>query len=236
MISYKIGRDDQNDVILEPPSVSSHHAVLKHYDGNVIVLEDLDSGNGTWVNGRRIKSALISFEDEIKLGNYEFDLASYFRVIDGVIWGPKLPNDYSDHFPQLVKIEEEHEKVIDNINKKSSNNMLFFRVCISILPLIGLSRYLINKEQLVQWGPLLIILFVIVSALAIYFYARANKSNRKKRKLIKMANDDFKLEYTCPNQKCKQPINDSTYVMKNQMQYVCRYCKSILYQTSLTMK
>lgn len=48
-----IGRHPACDVALNDPSVSRHHAQLRFRDGSWM-LQDLDSRNGTWVNGVRV--------------------------------------------------------------------------------------------------------------------------------------------------------------------------------------
>ena len=58
-----IGRHSFNDVSLRDPSVSRHHAILVP-DGGAWVVVDLNSTNGTTVNGRPIRL------DEIGVGAY----------------------------------------------------------------------------------------------------------------------------------------------------------------------
>jgi len=48
-----LGRAQENDVVLDDPQVSRHHAQVTR-EGDQIVVEDLGSTNGTLVNGRRI--------------------------------------------------------------------------------------------------------------------------------------------------------------------------------------
>ncbi|HBY94737.1 MAG TPA: ABC transporter ATP-binding protein [Chloroflexi bacterium] len=48
-----IGRDPQNDVALNHPAISRNHARLTQR-GGAVVIEDLDSSNGTFVNGERL--------------------------------------------------------------------------------------------------------------------------------------------------------------------------------------
>ncbi|MFN3926815.1 MAG: FHA domain-containing protein [Pseudanabaenaceae cyanobacterium] len=48
-----IGRHEDNDIVIPHPAVSSFHAVLLR-SGNQIYLNDLQSRNGTFVNGQRI--------------------------------------------------------------------------------------------------------------------------------------------------------------------------------------
>jgi pSer/pThr/pTyr-binding forkhead associated (FHA) protein len=54
-------------------SVSRYHAVLTYSDG-IFLLDDLNSKSGTYVNGKRIKSAVVKVNDEIKLGSMTFYL------------------------------------------------------------------------------------------------------------------------------------------------------------------
>lgn len=50
---YAIGRSSSNDVVLADPSVSGHHArLLPHPEG--FLIRDLESTNGTTVNGRPV--------------------------------------------------------------------------------------------------------------------------------------------------------------------------------------
>ena len=62
-----IGRSKDCDVPLADGNVSRRHAEIgRSADG--FVLRDLDSTNGTTVNGRRVKSAPVGEGDEITLG------------------------------------------------------------------------------------------------------------------------------------------------------------------------
>jgi type II secretory pathway predicted ATPase ExeA len=64
-----IGRHSFNDVSLRDPSVSRHHAILVP-DGGAWVVVDLNSTNGTTVNGRPIRQQILSDGDEIGVGAY----------------------------------------------------------------------------------------------------------------------------------------------------------------------
>ena len=66
-----IGRDTDNMIQLPDEKISKHHgAILKTKDGWVI--EDLQSRNGVYVNGRRTSRAELKNGDCVKLGSYEF--------------------------------------------------------------------------------------------------------------------------------------------------------------------
>lgn len=69
-----IGRYTGADICLESQAVSRRHARLVLQDGNYAV-EDLDSSNGTYVNGRRVaKRQAITERDSLQIGPYVFVL------------------------------------------------------------------------------------------------------------------------------------------------------------------
>ena len=65
-----IGRDPNSDLPINDPKVSRAHARLT-YNGRDVVLHDLQSSNGTMVNGRRVDNAVLSNGDTIAVGDSE---------------------------------------------------------------------------------------------------------------------------------------------------------------------
>lgn len=65
-----LGRRPYNDIVIDNLAVSGEHAVL-HMTGNDVYLEDLDSTNGTYVNGRAIKKQALEHNDLIDVGKYK---------------------------------------------------------------------------------------------------------------------------------------------------------------------
>jgi pSer/pThr/pTyr-binding forkhead associated (FHA) protein len=66
----RIGRHDQNDLMLSGPTVSTRHATLRREPVGV-VLEDEGSLNGTFVNGVRIEQQLLEDGDRIQIGPHQ---------------------------------------------------------------------------------------------------------------------------------------------------------------------
>ena len=64
-----IGRDDDCAVALSGSDVSRRHAVVR-VEGPHHVLVDLQSRNGTWVNGRRIESVVLAPSDVVRVGGW----------------------------------------------------------------------------------------------------------------------------------------------------------------------
>jgi pSer/pThr/pTyr-binding forkhead associated (FHA) protein len=65
-----IGRAPDCAVIIDDPSVSGHHAQLE-IAGETYRLKDLESTNGTRVNGIPITNTLLRFDDRIRFGAVE---------------------------------------------------------------------------------------------------------------------------------------------------------------------
>ena len=63
----KIGRHQENDVMLAGPTVSSRHATVRREPIGVVI-EDEGSLNGTFVNGVRIEQQLLEDGDRIQVG------------------------------------------------------------------------------------------------------------------------------------------------------------------------
>lgn len=69
-----LGRDVNNAIVVEDPFASAEHAVLT-YRGRGWYVEDVESTNGTYVNGQRIDGvAPLSYGDELQVGQVRFRL------------------------------------------------------------------------------------------------------------------------------------------------------------------
>ncbi len=66
-----IGRG-QVEIALDDQRVSRHHASLEVYGSTCVLLKDLNSTNGTFVNGERITAYELQDSDEIRVGGTVF--------------------------------------------------------------------------------------------------------------------------------------------------------------------
>ncbi|MGW5388318.1 BTAD domain-containing putative transcriptional regulator [Nocardia sp. NPDC003963] len=64
---FRIGRMTDNDLILDDPKASRYHAQIKLGRAGLLI-EDLDSANGVFVNEQPIDSALLADGDAIRIG------------------------------------------------------------------------------------------------------------------------------------------------------------------------
>ncbi len=71
---YTIGRLPDNDVRVDNPAVSGHHSLIINIL-NDSFLEDLNSTNGTYVNGKLIKKHALQNGDVITIGHHQLRFA-----------------------------------------------------------------------------------------------------------------------------------------------------------------
>ncbi len=65
-----LGRRPYNDVVIDNLAVSGEHAVLQ-MAGNDVFIEDLNSTNGTYINGKAVKKQLLAHNDTVEIGKYK---------------------------------------------------------------------------------------------------------------------------------------------------------------------
>ncbi|NCT99037.1 MAG: FHA domain-containing protein [Comamonadaceae bacterium] len=65
-----LGRRPYNDIVIDNLAVSGEHAVLQ-MSGADVFLEDLNSTNGTYVNGKAIKKQQLQGGDTVEIGKYK---------------------------------------------------------------------------------------------------------------------------------------------------------------------
>jgi pSer/pThr/pTyr-binding forkhead associated (FHA) protein len=69
-----LGRRPYNDIVIDNLAVSGEHAVMQ-MSGADVFLEDLNSTNGTYVNGKAIKKHQLQNGDTVEIGKYKIKFA-----------------------------------------------------------------------------------------------------------------------------------------------------------------
>ncbi len=113
-----IGRDSKKcQIILTDSEVSSVHAVLKK---NLVslTLEDLNSSNGTLLNGQRINKAELSNGDEFIVGSTTFTVQVVSDLLDAES-DRLMPVESGQFIEKIEEIEEEVEISTDGSNAES---------------------------------------------------------------------------------------------------------------------
>jgi FHA domain len=80
-----LGRRPYNDIVIDNLAVSGEHAVLQMV-GQDVFIEDLNSTNGTYINGKAVKKQLLAHNDTVEVGKYKIkfmadDSADYEKTM-----------------------------------------------------------------------------------------------------------------------------------------------------------
>jgi hypothetical protein len=83
-VEVVIGRQDA-DLVLNDPEVSRRHAVLRR-SGESVVIEDLDSTNGTFVKGEKIRRPIpVGPGDQVRVGRTTLEIEPDWRAAETVV-------------------------------------------------------------------------------------------------------------------------------------------------------
>ena len=85
MKTIKIGRGSNNDVVINDSVVSTNHAIIVVSDFGEISIEDLNSKNGTFVDGRKITKATLVSSSIVVLGNHSIDWKQIIQTFNNNI-------------------------------------------------------------------------------------------------------------------------------------------------------
>lgn len=70
-----LGRRPYNDIVIDNLAISGEHAAIQ-LNGGEVYMEDLNSTNGTYVNGKAIKKQMLQNGDVIEVGKYVINYVS----------------------------------------------------------------------------------------------------------------------------------------------------------------
>lgn len=200
---YKIGRNDDNDIKIKRPEVSGHHCTITIVSENVIVLEDNGSTNGTFVNGTRIKRALITPQDEVMLAKLKvkfdkiFEKHSTAKSASQATPPPAQTLNFTEEFAQLKPVYEAYREAKLAAMGSGTLKQKGLQAALSFIPFVG-------------------------SALGILASSTVNPQEK-----IFALTEEFKINYVCP--KCKRFLGDLPWQnLANQKK--CVACKALWIQ------
>ncbi len=114
-----LGRRPYNDIVIDNLAVSGEHAVLQML-GNDVFIEDLNSTNGTYINGKAIKKQMLAHNDTVEIGKYkikylveegnDYEKTMIMRQGGGVGMGsgvPHTPYNQTSHMPSLPALGQQ---------------------------------------------------------------------------------------------------------------------------------
>jgi pSer/pThr/pTyr-binding forkhead associated (FHA) protein len=116
--SLTIGRREDNDVVVDDPAVSGHHAKIDAL-GDRFVLIDLQSKNGSFVNEQLINSHWLKDGDVISIGDHSL-------VFELQIDEPKLKKKADKYDETLAMNSSQHRRMMKKSTSHKSINVVRF--------------------------------------------------------------------------------------------------------------
>lgn len=213
-IEIKIGREvDGNSVLLVPSTfkkVSRRHASL-HWKDGVATLEDNESTNGTFVNGKRIAKTKVGENDSVWLGGvnggadcYQLDLKKIFascREAEG-----KLRTDYSKEFIKVKQAYIDYQHDVSELKKKATQQSQMPKLLASLVPAaIGLIILLVSNDMTLRIVSMSIG-SVLSGVVGILTMGKSSASNEKLTEEITELQIKYQPHYCCPKCGMKYPF------------------------------
>ena len=151
-----VGRVSDNAFEIAESSVSSHHAeiILR---GNDVLIRDLGSTNGTFINGEKITEAVLKPGQTLRFGTIDLKLESGDAPSpsSSTSKDKKIPLDHTRVIPQGVKLDElEGAKAPLNFDtnkafskKSNKGNKIFVALAVVVgILLVGLLLAIVLKK------------------------------------------------------------------------------------------
>lgn len=131
----KIGRSVDNEIIINNNSVSRHHCQLFVDNSGNVFLTDLNSSNGTYVNGMRIKDSVqLRQNDILKCG-----------FSDPVPWRNYVNSDHNQSSYQNVITDNNSVYSHFNTNQKKSSTLKVVLITLSVFVVILGGGFILNE-------------------------------------------------------------------------------------------
>lgn len=212
MVFLTIGRNQNNDWIIQSDKVSGLHARAYFNDGNDIILEDLDSMNGTLVDGRKVKQAVVDSHSYISLGSEVLafgDLRSRLRHKN---------RDFTEEFEHLRSVYNTYRNDLEKIRRSDEKKNFVIRLAFSLIPLVVM-LFFINSI-----APELRIFFFMGAPVIFMVVSHFKQLNSKSRTKMEELSEKFLKEYKCPS--CRCSLGNASWNVLADQRY-CLSCKAI---------
>jgi hypothetical protein len=224
-MEYKIvvGRKVDGNLDIKVPDtfnkVSRKHLEITINEGDVL-LTDLESSNGTYVNGKRVSKCKVKADDEILLGakNGEGYKLNFNEILDD-IKDVELQSktDFVEEFQKLKFVYKAYNNEIESAKRKLQLKNAMPKIVISVL--IGLILLVLQvtkaipPEASTYTYPLMLI---IMSGAGIMSFAGGKPDLKEIQTDIELK---YQKQYICP--KCKKPYNINTHWKKIENNKTC---------------
>lgn len=216
-IEIKIGREvEGNSILLVPPTckkVSRRHASM-HWKDGVMTIEDNESANGTFVNGKRIAKAKVGENDAVWLGGiggdncYQVDMKKVFdscRMAE-----EKTKTDYSKEFEDIKQAYLDYQKEVGELRKKMTTSSQMPKLLASLIPAVaGLIVFFVfmnNPKMMNLRLGIMLSGTAISGVVGVLTMGKSSSMSEKMNEEITEIQIKYQPRYCCPKCGMKYPF------------------------------
>ncbi len=233
--TFTIGRRTDNVIVLADAKVSGQHARLIQCTGTSFVLEDLDSKNGTFVNGVRITRKVIDYQDAVQVAGTTYTVAQLLtlqRAETPMPAGPdpsksgpapatpatgKAPLDFTEEFADLKRVFEQYPLLRRNCRNREKTIRLGSVLLSSV---VGIGAALSTG------GGALALLPVMSGAGLSMLLPTLCSTLLSTDEKLEIIDKEYRERYRCPNPACRDPFGAREWELLAH-QKTCRRCQAI---------
>lgn len=226
-IKLEIGRGlDAPNGILVPSTctkVGRHHAFL-YWNNGEVTIEDNESANGTFVNGRRVAKSKITENDVIWLGGNGRDADCYQLNIGDVFAScraaeAELRTDYTKEFESIKQAYIDYQTEVKSIKKKETIKSQLPMRLISLIPTVLGAIVLCIPHVPSNARMFAISIGGSITGIVNLFFIGKNGSNDKMNEMILELQIKYQPKYCCP--KCGMKYPFTTHWKKLEVEGKC---------------
>lgn len=233
LLTYTIGRHADNAIRIPNGKVSSWHARLIQCTPTSFVLEDLDSKNGTFVDGGRITRKVIDKTTLLRLADAEYTAEQFLNLVPVQVATPHIlpaqpairpqpapPKDALDFTNPFAELKQVYEQYPQLRRACRSREKMIRTGSVIISSIVGISAVLATGGVTL---PLLHVMSGAGLSVLVPTLCSTILSTDEKLELI---DKEYRERYRCPNPGCRDPFGAREWELLNQ-QKTCRRCQAI---------
>ena len=123
-----IGRNRTSQIVISNNTVSKDHAIIEFDSDNNAVIKDLNSSNGTYVNGQRLKFMPMRLKtgDKITFGKYDIEYTfEAFNINGESKTEPDMNNQYIINGNSFNNINNSLNNLNNNLTSNENNKIIY---------------------------------------------------------------------------------------------------------------
>lgn len=212
-LEIKIGKEVEGNSILIVPSncklVSRKHATLFWHDG-MATLEDNESTNGTYVNGKRIAKTKVTENDIVWLGGkggdecYQLDMKKIFDSCRNA--EKKARTDYTKEFEDLKRVYIDYQAEVAELKKKTTQSSQLPKLLASLIPAVIGLVFLCVFEDMTLRIVSMSLGSVLSGVVGILTMGKSSSASEKLNEQITEIQIKYQKKYCCPKCGMKYPF------------------------------